>query len=314
MVTVEELLGTKEAKTGRFVRAVLAEAVGTAMLVIVGCGSVSTLNKGLNPGAETMAVAFSFGFALAMIIWMFGHISGAHVNPCVSIGFLVTGHVSLIKTVCYIIAQVAGGIAGAGLLKAMIPDEWQGSLGSTTLHPLVKIWQGVIIEIIATFCLVMTVFASCDRLRTDHSGSIALAIGFCVTAMITWMGTTTGGSMNPARSFGPAVVTGTWDDHWLYWVAPIVGGTIAAIVYENVFAEQTKETNTELHTFQYNDLEMERTGYLDFTLDIPGPGNDKTSPVEFNKGRRFSAANILSAFNKNRRASRPSTSEVMYEN
>lgn len=97
MVTVEELLGTKEAKTGRFVRAVLAEAVGTGMLVIVGCGSVSTLNKGLNPGAETMAVAFSFGFALAMIIWMFGHISGAHVNPCVSIGFLVTGHVSLIK-------------------------------------------------------------------------------------------------------------------------------------------------------------------------------------------------------------------------
>nr|AOS89751.1 aquaporin [Helix pomatia] len=309
MVSCTELLGTKEAKTSRFVRAVLAEAVGTAMLVIVGCGSVSTLNKGLHPGAETMAVAFSFGFALAMIIWMFGHISGAHVNPCVSIGFLVTGHVSLLKTICYIIAQVAGAIAGAGLLKAIIPSGWQGNLGTTTLDENVTIWQGVIIEVIATFCLVMTVFASCDRLRTDHSGSIALAIGFCVTAMITWMGTTTGGSMNPARSLGPAVVSGVWKHHWIYWLAPIAGGIIAALVYEHIFAEQTKETNTELNTFQYNNLEMQRSGYLDFTLDIPGPGNDKTtSPTDFNKGRRFSAAFILNAFTRNRDR-RASTSE-----
>ncbi|CAG5133234.1 unnamed protein product [Candidula unifasciata] len=311
MVSVKQLLGIKEAKTNRFVRAVLAEAVGTAMLVIVGCGSVSTLNKGLNPGADTIAVAFAFGFALAMIVWVFGHISGAHVNPCVSIGFLVTGHVSLLKAICYIIAQIAGAIAGAGLLRAIIPDKWQGNLGSTTLTEGVNLWQGVIIELIATFCLVMTVFASCDRLRTDHGGSIALAIGFCVTAMIAWMGTTTGGSMNPARSLGPAVITGTWTNHWIYWVAPIAGGIIAALVYEHVFAEQTKETNTELNTFQYNNLEMQRTGYLDFTLDIPGPGNDKTSaPVEFNKARRFSAAFLLNAFTGKNRESKASTSET----
>uniref|UniRef100_A0A0B7ARK2 Aquaporin n=1 Tax=Arion vulgaris TaxID=1028688 RepID=A0A0B7ARK2_9EUPU len=291
MVSFEKLLGIKEIKTMRFFRSTIAEVVGTAMLVIVGCGSVLTLNFG--PGAETMAVAFSFGLALAMIIWLFGHISGAHVNPCVSIGFMVTGHVSVLKAGIYVVAQVIGGIIGAGLLKAVIPDQLQvnQTLGSTTLGANVTIWQGVIIEIIATFCLVMTVFASCDRLRTDHSGSIALAIGFCVTAMITWMGTLTGGSMNPARSLGPAIFSGTWKNHWIYWVAPIVGGTIAALMYEHVFAEQTRETNTELHTFEYNNLQMTSHGYLDYTLEIPPPPGmeDKvTTPLDFNKGRRFS--------------------------
>ncbi|CAG5116126.1 unnamed protein product [Candidula unifasciata] len=272
MISFKDVLGTHEIKTMRFAKAIVAEALGTCMLVIVGCGAASTL--GSKDGSD-LAVSMSFGLAVSMGIWLFGHISGGHINPSVSIGFLVTGHISVLKCVCYLIGQIAGSIAGATILWLILPLSLGSSYGSPSLAEGVADWQGVIIEMFAAFSLVMTVFASCDRLRTDHSGSIALAIGFCVTAQITWMGSLTGGSLNPARALGPTIFAGKWDNHWVYWTGPIAGGILAAVMYERIFAEKTRETDKEMRHVQYNNCDIQSNGFLDYVIEIDAPASSE---------------------------------------
>ncbi|KAH9507627.1 Aquaporin-4 [Bulinus truncatus] len=134
------------------------------------------------------------------------------------------------------VMELIGAVVGAGILLGLTPEEYQGGLGMTLVSKKISVGQAIGVELFVTFVLVFTVFASCDSKRKDLNGSAPLAIGLSVTMCHLWAIDYTGSSMNTARSFGPALVMGTWDDHWVYWVGPILGGVAAGVLYEHLFA------------------------------------------------------------------------------
>ncbi|KAH9509543.1 Aquaporin-5 [Bulinus truncatus] len=228
-------LGFHELSTARFYKAALSEFAGTAILMISGCGAYATLDEGRKQ--DPLISAVCFGMTVAMIVWTFNHISGAHINPSVSWSFMITGQLSLVKTVVFVVMQCAGSVGGCAVVWYMVPDQWRGQLGATVLADGVTVAQGFTVEMIATFILLLGVFASSDKNRNDHGGSMPLTIGLVVFMQSAWAGRPTGCSMNPIRTLGPAVVAGVWDDHWLYWVAPTVGGSLGALFYKYLLAE-----------------------------------------------------------------------------
>ncbi|KAH9488061.1 Aquaporin-4 [Bulinus truncatus] len=250
--------GTDEVKQFHCLKAAVAEVLGTSTLLMIGCGAVATLNP--PDGAPLMAIAFAFGLALTLAIWTFGDISGAHVNPVVTVSFLVTGNMGISKCLIYIMCQLLGGVLGSGFIWLTFPRRGGAA------------W-GFLVESVTTFLLVLTVYASSNRLRTNHSGLIAISIGFCVTANVAWSGNLTGGSMNPARSFGPALWSGIWKDHWLYWTAPFVGGLAAALLYQKFFSEKVQNAEDKKSTPSSNLRRGsgKRRGFLDYTIYIEGP-------------------------------------------
>lgn len=216
-------------------RALFAEFLGTFFLVLVAVGStVQGWNK--SP-MDVVQVALTFGFCVATVVWIIGNISGGHINPAVTCAMLVTRRISLIRALLYIIVQCVGSVIAAAILKRLTPDNQQGGLGTTVLSDGVTPRMGFGIEFCITMFLVLTVFATCDNNRSDHSGSFPLMIGFSVTVGHLWAVEFCGSSMNPARSFGPAVVMNIWQDHVIYWAGPITGGIVAGLLYDNVLAE-----------------------------------------------------------------------------
>lgn len=215
----------------------IAEYIGTAVIVLIGCGSCINWTSDTNPrGEATMVqVAIGFGITVATMAQALGHVSGAHLNPAVTLGMLFVGRVSILRSFFYVCSQLIGGITGAALLRAVTPEVRHGALGGTGLAEGVTPLMGLGVEVSITFILVLTVFAVCDGNRLDVQGSAPLAIGLSVTTCHVFAVRYTGASMNVARSFGPAVMSGMFDDHWVFWLGPILGGIIAAVVYENVF-------------------------------------------------------------------------------
>ncbi len=169
-----------------------------------------------------------------MLVAATANISGGHINPAVTFGAFITGKISLIKGAMYVVAQLVGAIVGALLLTAIIPADAQGNLGAHGLGSGITVEGGLIAEIILTFALVFVVFAT----AMDPKGLAQLAplaIGFVIVVDHLFGVPVTGAGMNPARSFGPALVGGAWDNHWIYWVGPLIGGALAALVYQFVF-------------------------------------------------------------------------------
>ncbi|CAL1533971.1 unnamed protein product, partial [Lymnaea stagnalis] len=134
---------------------------------------------------------------------------------------------------------------GAAILMGLTPESYQGNLGMTLVSEKISLEQAVGVELFITFLLVLTVFASCDGKRKDLNGSAPLTIGLSVTMCHLWAIDYTGASMNTARSFGPALVMGTWDNHWVYWVGPTVGGVVAGVLYEHLFAMNASLTKAK---------------------------------------------------------------------
>ncbi|XP_032078908.1 aquaporin-4 [Thamnophis elegans] len=161
-------------------------------------------------------------------------ISGGHINPAVTVAMVCTRKISLAKSVFYIVAQCLGAIAGAGILYLVTPSSVIGGFGVTQIHAELSSGHGLLVELIITFQLVFTIFASCDSKRNDVTGSVALGIGLSVAIGHLFAISYTG-AMNPARSFGPAVIMGNWKDHWVYWLGPIIGATLAAALYQYVY-------------------------------------------------------------------------------
>lgn len=170
---------------------------------------------------------------LATLIWCMGNVSGGHFNPSVTIAFLFTGKINPLLTIMYVGAQLLGGFTGATILYSFASDK-AGNLTVTLVHPDIHLGQGFAVEMLITFILVFTIFSCVDSRRNDLTGSFPLQIGFAVVVGGLFGGKFTGGSMNPARSFGPALVTGIWDNHWIYWFGPITGALIAGFVYQFV--------------------------------------------------------------------------------
>jgi MIP family channel proteins len=210
----------------QFRREVLGEAIGTFILVFAGTGAVMVNN--ISQGAIThLGISFVFGAVVAALIYSLGHISGAHFNPAVTLAFWTSGFFPKKRVLPYIFAQLVGSILASSLLRISLGNV--ANLGATL--PLNgNWWQSLILEIVLTFILMFVIFGS-GLDRRAHIGFAGLAIGLTVAMEAAFMGPITGASMNPARSFGPALVAGIWQDHWVYWVAPILGSQFAVIVY-----------------------------------------------------------------------------------
>ncbi|XP_073754480.1 aquaporin-4 isoform X2 [Callorhinus ursinus] len=201
--------------TQAFWKAVTAEFLAMLIFVLLSLGS--TINWGGTEKplpVDMVLISLCFGLSIATMVQCFGHISGGHINPAVTVAMVCTRKISIAKSVFYVTAQCLGAIIGAGILYLVTPPSVVGGLGVTTVHGNLTAGHGLLVELIITFQLVFTIFASCDSKRTDVTGSVALAIGFSVAIGHLFAINYTGASMNPARSFGPAVIMGNWENHW----------------------------------------------------------------------------------------------------
>ncbi len=217
----------------------VAEFVGMFGFVFVGGASIM-LAKDTGSPSGLLEIALAHGLMMAVLVSALMRISG-HLNPAVTIGFLVTKRIEPIMAGVYIIAQIMGSIVGAYFLKWTFPftlfDVTHG--GGQSLAVQVSGGQGFALEAVATFFLVLTVFGTVVDPKAPRIGG--LGIGFVIAADILAIGPLTGGSMNPARSFGPAVASGFFEANLLYWVAPIVGGIVAAVLYDYLFIRRDAE-------------------------------------------------------------------------
>lgn len=247
---MQDYVGSQEFMKLSLWRAVLAELIGTLLLVFVGCTACLADWKE-NYAPSVVQIAFAFGITVATMAQALGHVSGCHINPAVTLGMLVARYVSVVRALLYILAQCLGALAGSAIVLGLTPDAQEGGLGTTQVTPGVNLGQALGVEIIITFILVLTVFGVTDDRRLDIKGSAPLAIGLSVTACHLAAVPITGASMNPARSFGPAVVAGIWENHWVYWAGPIGGGILAAILYTYIF-RQTKSASYEVELDTYN--------------------------------------------------------------
>ena len=216
-----------------------AEFVGTFALVFIGSGAIMT-TKLSQTSAGLVEVALAHGIILAVMVSALMRISG-HFNPAVTLGMLATRRIEAMMAALYIVAQVIGAIAAAYALKATYPEAVFVATrgGGQTIALDITGGQAFALEAIATFFLVFVIFGTAVDLRGPKIGG--LAIGLTIAADILAIGPMTGASMNPARSFGPAVASGVYEAQLLYWAAPILGGLIAALLYEYLFMQRGRE-------------------------------------------------------------------------
>lgn len=225
------------------VRRLLAEAIGTGILVLFGAGSVVaalTLGGGELDYAGLGMVAITFALAIALAIYAFGNTSGAHLNPAVTVSLAAVGRFPWPEVPAYIGAQLAGGVVGAALIWAAFGgDAMDLGMGQTSIADGTNYLQAIVAEAIGTFLLVTAIMALAVDKRAP-GGWAGLMIGLSVAAAILLIGPLTGGSLNPARTFGPLLV-GTigggdtfWGDLPAYVVGPLIGGVVAALAYDAV--------------------------------------------------------------------------------
>ena len=223
-------------------RATLAEFIATLLFVFLGAGSVIVTgglpNGDLDP-ARLVAIALAHGLAIALLVYATANISGGHINPAVTFAALLTKKITAARGLMFVVAQLGGAVGGALLLLATIPDAADTNLGAHALGPGVSISMGLIMEIVVTFALVFVIFAT--AVDPGGMGNLApLAIGLTVLVDHLVAVPITGASMNPARSFGPALVAGEWGDQWIYWLAPLLGGAIAGLIYQFAFINRPR--------------------------------------------------------------------------
>lgn len=212
------------------VRHFIAEFVGTFALVFIGGGAIMAAELTRNPAGITQ-VALAHGLILALMVTATMRISG-HLNPAVTIGFLAARRIEPMMAGVYIIAQLLGAVIAAYALKGLFPAAVAAStrLGGQSISIDVSIVQAIMLEAIATFFLVFVIFGTAVDPRAPKVGGFA--IGLTIAADILAIGPLTGGSMNPARSFGPAVASGIFEGQAVYWIGPIIGGLAAALLYQ----------------------------------------------------------------------------------
>ena len=216
------------------IKKMIAEFIGTCVLVVFGCGTAMTVGCDPTSGCGYILTALAFGLVIVAMAYSVGNVSGCHINPAVSIGMLVAGKMTVCDFFCYIISQFLGAIAGAGILKGVFSlaelEDATGALGSNALAND-SVVASLIIEVILTFVFVFAIIGVTSKIE---NGAVAgIVIGLTLTLVhILGIGLT-GTSVNPARSFGPALLAGgdALANVWVFIVAPLVGGVLAALVY-----------------------------------------------------------------------------------
>jgi MIP family channel proteins len=212
-------------------KAYLAELVGTYTLIFVGAGAICI--DALTDGeVGLVGIALAHGLAIAIMVSATGPTSGGHLNPAVTIGALAGGKISFKNSILYIIAQVLGAVLASLSHKVIFNPEILEAVhyGTPALDFDLSLGTGIFIEAILTFFLVFTVYGTAFDERAPRVGG--LFIGLAITMGILAGGPLTGAAMNPARAFGPALLSGYWINQLVYWVGPAIGGFLAAIVYQ----------------------------------------------------------------------------------
>jgi aquaporin TIP len=216
-------------------RVLMAESLGTFYLCFAGIAAILCTTPAVGGGGGLVAIALAHGLALSIAVNNFGGISGAHLNPAVTAGMLVTGRIAPALAALYVVAQLLGASIAALICREIFPVDAANAalLGIPLPAPWASTTTVAVVEFVLTFMLVTSVFGTAvdERGKTVKIGGFG--IGLTVAFDILAGGPITGASMNPARSFGPALVAGHWEWHWLYWVAPILGGIAAALVYHH---------------------------------------------------------------------------------
>lgn len=209
----------------------LAEALGTFALVFIGAGSVLS-SYFTDARYGMLGIAIAHGVVLAVMVTSTMAISGGHLNPAVTLGLLVTRRGTPISAAAYIAAQLVGAVLAALLLKLLYPVGVTRavSLGTPTIASSITLAQAIGIEIILTFFLVSAVFGTCVHPDAPKVGGFG--IGLVLIFDIIVGGPLTGAAMNPARAFGPALVSGQWVGQIVYWIGPLIGGLLAGLVWE----------------------------------------------------------------------------------
>jgi aquaporin Z len=208
-------------------RSLAAEATGTFALCFVGLLAISAGNISGNDAAVGLtSIAFAHGLTIAVMVASLGAISGAHFNPAVTFGFMVTGRMTPARGLLYWAAQLGGALL-ASLLVAVLFGTEVVAAGTPVVDPLVTPAAAAVLEAVATFFLVLVIFGTAVDERAPR-GVFPLAIGLTIVLDIMAIGPITGGAMNPARAFGPALVGGQWGAHWIYWIGPLLGGAAGA--------------------------------------------------------------------------------------
>ncbi|XP_073518956.1 aquaporin-5-like [Phyllobates terribilis] len=225
-----------------FVRAVFSEFVATLIFVFLGLGSALNWPSAL---PSVLQISIAFGLAIGTLVQTFGHVSGAHINPAVTIAFLLGSHISVLRALFYIVAQLVGAIAGAGILYGVAPSQIRGNLAINQVS-VESSGLAMVVEMILTFQLVLCIFASTDSRRNDNVGSPSLSIGLSVTLGHLLGIYFTGCSMNPARSLGPAAITGIFKDQWVFWIGPLIGGILASLLYNFVLFPYNKSLSDRI--------------------------------------------------------------------
>jgi MIP family channel proteins len=219
----------------------VAEFIGTFTLIFIGVGSLCAdfyLRNSGQGGVGLLGIAVAHGLAIGIMVSAVGHISGGHLNPAVTIGFWVTKRLSTTQALSYWIAQLLGATAAAYLLLLIVPDTMRpAGLGTPDLALDFSRWHGMLLEAAATFFLVFVVFATAADAKGAFSKIAGFAIGLTVTMDILFAGPFTGGAMNPARAFGPALAAHRLigSNQVVYWVGPLLGGVLAGALYDRLF-------------------------------------------------------------------------------
>ncbi|XP_043709352.1 aquaporin PIP2-7 [Telopea speciosissima] len=237
------LIDMGEIKLWSFYRAVIAEFIATLLFLYITVATVIGYKKsGQCDGVGLLGVAWSFGGMIFILVYCTAGISGGHINPAVTFGLFLARKVSLIRAVAYMVAQCLGAICGVGLVKAFMKHDYNmfGGGANSVASGYTK-GTAVGAEIIGTFVLVYTVFSATDPKRSARDSHVPvlapLPIGFAVFMVHLATIPITGTGINPARSFGAAVIYNKdkiWDEHWIFWVGPFVGALAAAAYHQYI--------------------------------------------------------------------------------
>ncbi|XP_042305148.1 aquaporin-6 [Sceloporus undulatus] len=246
----------REVLSVAFYRAVFTEFLVTAIYVFFGLGSMLRWPE----PPSVLQSAITFNLVAATTVQISWRVSGAHVNPSVTVAFLLGSRISLVKAICYVVAQLAGGILGAAVLYAVTPATIRGNLGINMVSSSISSGQAVAVELILTLQLVLCYFASNNTHRSNGSPAIIIGISVALGQVVGRYFTSC--SMNPARSFGPAVIVGKFPQHWVFWVGPLAGAILASLLYNFVLYHDPKTLAQRLAilkgSYDGEELEKER--------------------------------------------------------
>jgi MIP family channel proteins len=215
-----------------------AEFLGTFALVFFGAGAVCVdFQLRSSGGLGLLGIALAGGLAYAVMVSALGHISGGHFNPAITIGYWVTRRLTTLDSLGYWVAQLGGATAAAFYLKLVVPEDIANNvfLGTPELMRDFPRWSGMALEGVATFFLVLVFFATIVDERGSFRSVAGFGIGLTVTLGILVTGSLTGGALNPARAFGPAVASNHWLNWGIYWVGPLGGGFLAGLLYDSLY-------------------------------------------------------------------------------